>query len=122
MTCPFCNIREDRIITSDELVYGIRDKYPVSPGHTLIITRRHVSDYFELTDDERRAMQAMLMKMKGMLDAELNPQGYNIGINVGRSAGQTIDHAHLHLIPRFEGDMPNPKGGVRGVIPEKQKY
>lgn len=122
MTCPFCNIREDRIITSDELVYGIRDKYPVSPGHTLIITRRHVSDYFELTDDERRAMQAMLMKMKGMLDAELNPQGYNIGINVGRSAGQTIDHAHLHLIPRFEGDMPDPKGGVHGVIPEKQKY
>ena len=122
MTCPFCNIREDRIITFDDLVYGIRDKYPVSPGHTLIVTRRHVSDYFELTDDERRAMQAMLMKMKEMLDAELNPQGYNVGINVGRSAGQTIDHAHLHLIPRFEGDMPDPKGGVRGVIPEKQKY
>ena len=67
-------------------------------------------------------MQAMLTKMKGMLDAELSPQGYNIGINVGRSAGQTIDHAHLHLIPRFEGDMPDPKGGVHGVIPEKQKY
>jgi diadenosine tetraphosphate (Ap4A) HIT family hydrolase len=122
MTCPFCNMPEDRIITADDLVYCIRDKYPVSPGHILIITRRHAPDFFELTDDERRAMQAMLIKMKRMLDAELNPQGYNVGINVGRSAGQTIDHAHLHLIPRFGGDMPDPKGGVRGVIPEKQKY
>ncbi len=122
MTCPFCNISPDRIVAEGEVVVAIRDKYPVSQGHTLIVTRRHVGDYFELTIEEGRAMQAMLIEQKRALDLEYKPQGYNVGVNVGRAAGQTIDHVHLHLIPRYEGDMPDPKGGVRGVIPEKQKY
>ena len=122
MSCPFCNLAEERIVADDDLVLAIRDKYPVSPGHTLIIPRRHVEDYFELTAEEYAAMHAMLLKLKKALEEELKPQGFNVGVNVGRTAGQTIDHVHLHLIPRFEGDMSNPRGGVRGVIPEKQKY
>ena len=122
MSCPFCNLAEERIVADDDLVLAIRDKYPVSPGHTLIIPRRHVEDYFELTAEEYAAMHAMLLKLKKALEEELKPQGFNVGVNVGRTAGQTIDHVHLHLIPRFEGDMSDPRGGVRGVIPEKQKY
>ena len=122
MSCPFCNLAEERIVADDDLVLAIRDKYPVSPGHTLIIPRRHVEDYFELTAEEYAAMHAMLLKLKKALEEELKPQGFNVGVNVGRAAGQTIDHVHLHLIPRFEGDMSDPRGGVRGVIPEKQKY
>jgi diadenosine tetraphosphate (Ap4A) HIT family hydrolase len=122
MACPFCNVSEDRIVASDGLVMAIEDKYPVSRGHTLIVARRHVASYFELTDEEHGAMHAMLLRVKGMLDEDLGPQGYNIGVNAGRAAGQTIDHVHMHLIPRYEGDMPDPRGGVRGVIPGRQKY
>lgn len=122
MTCPFCDISEDRIVASNDLVLAIRDEYPVGRGHTLIIPRRHVADYFELRFAERMAMDSMLLDMKRRLDAELAPQGYNVGVNVGRAAGQTIGHVHMHLIPRFAGDMPDPTGGVRGVIPEKQRY
>jgi len=122
MNCPFCDIAESRIVAADDLVLAIRDKYPVSPGHTLIMPRRHVEDYFDLTAEEHAAMHTMLLESKKALEEELGPQGFNVGVNVGRAAGQTIDHVHLHLIPRFEGDMPDPSGGVRGVIPEKQKY
>lgn len=122
MTCPFCHIDKDRIVAEGEYCVAVRDKYPVSEGHTLIVTRRHVGDYFELTDEEWRAMQAMLLRLKRELDAEYRPQGYNVGVNVGRAAGQTIDHVHLHLIPRYEGDLDDPRGGVRGAIPEKRKY
>ena len=122
MKCPFCEIDKERLVELGELVYCIRDKYPVTPGHSLIIPRRHAADYFELTAEEHQAMHNMLLKMKDLLADEMNPQGFNIGVNVGRTAGQTIDHVHMHLIPRFEGDMKNPRGGVRGVIPEKQGY
>ena len=122
MKCPFCEKDKASLVELGELVYCVRDKYPVSPGHLLIITKRHVADYFELTAEEHQEMHAMLLKMKGVLAAEMNPQGFNIGVNIGRTAGQTIDHVHMHLIPRFEGDMKNPRGGVRGVIPEKQGY
>ena len=122
MSCNFCKISESRIVSSDDLVVVIRDRYPVSPGHTLIIPRRHVADYFELTEEEHAAMHAMLLKSKKALGEEFKPQGFNVGVNIGRAAGQTIDHVHMHLIPRYDGDMADPRGGVRGVIPEKQKY
>ena len=101
---------------------AIRDGFPVSEGHTLIIPKRHVADYFDLTPDEIAAMQTTMKEIKCQLDNELHPDGYNIGINVNAAAGQTVFHFHMHLIPRYIGDVANPKGGVRGVIPEKQKY
>jgi len=122
MACPFCSITPERILASDELVFCILDKYPVTEGHTLVIPRRHVANFFDLTEDEGRAVARMLNKAKASLEEQYCPQGYNVGVNVGRVAGQTIDHVHVHLIPRYEGDMENPRGGVRGVIPKKQKY
>ena len=98
------------------------DGYPVSPGHALIVPKRHVSSYFDLTDHEREAMNVMLQYVKRVVDERFHPDGYNIGINVGQAAGQSVYHCHMHLIPRYAGDVENPKGGVRGVIPKKQKY
>lgn len=120
--CIFCKISHDRIIAENDLCFAILDGFPVSEGHTLIIPKRHVADYFCLTVDEVMAMQQMMRELKVKLDAELSPDGYNVGINVNEAAGQTIFHVHMHLIPRYKGDVENPRGGVRGVIPNKQKY
>ena len=120
--CIFCNLSSERIIAENELCLAIRDGFPVSEGHTLIIPKRHVADYFDLTPNEIAAMQTMMKEIKCQLDNELHPDGYNIGINVSAAAGQTVFHVHMHLIPRYIGDVENPKGGVRGVIPGKQKY
>jgi diadenosine tetraphosphate (Ap4A) HIT family hydrolase len=119
-SCPFCTI-EEKVIEND-LAFAIFDKYPVNKGHLLIIPKRHVSDFFETTFDEREAFNELLEEGKSLLEEKYNTQGYNVGINCGETAGQTIFHVHVHLIPRYEGDMENPAGGVRGVIPEKQKY
>ena len=120
--CIFCNLSSERIIAENELCLAIRDGFPVSEGHTLIIPKRHVADYFDLTPNEIAAMQTMMKEIKCQLDNELHPDGYNIGIYVNAAAGQTVFHVHMHLIPRYIGDVENPKGGVRGVIPGKQKY
>lgn len=120
--CIFCNIPNDRIIADNDLCFAIFDGFPVSEGHTLIIPKRHVADYFDLTCGEIIAMQQMLIEQKLILDARLSPDGYNVGINVNEAAGQTVFHVHMHLIPRYKGDVENPRGGVRGVIPGKQKY
>jgi diadenosine tetraphosphate (Ap4A) HIT family hydrolase len=120
--CIFCNLSSERIIAENELCLAIRDGFPVSEGHTLIIPKRHVADYFDLTPNEIAAMQTMMKEIKCQLDNKLHPDGYNIGINVNAAAGQTVFHVHMHLIPRYIGDVANPKGGVRGVIPGKQKY
>ena len=122
MTCPFCNITPEEIILENSLAVARYDKYPVNRGHMLIIPRRHFADWFESTRDERDALLDLVEDAKSFLDREFNPDGYNLGINMGRSAGQTIFHLHIHLIPRYAGDMEDPKGGVRGVIPGKQKY
>lgn len=122
MTCPFCNIPPEEIILENSLAVARYDKYPVNRGHMLIIPRRHFADWFESTRDERDALLDLVEDAKSFLDREFNPDGYNLGINMGRSAGQTIFHLHIHLIPRYAGDMEDPKGGVRGVIPGKQKY
>lgn len=109
-------------ISENELAVALRDAYPVSPGHTLIVPKRVVASFFELTEAELRACWTLLFLERERLERDLRPAGYNIGINVGETAGQTIYHVHIHLIPRFRGDHPNPRGGVRGVIPEKADY
>ena len=97
-----------------DLTYTIRDGFAVSPGHTLILTKRHAPTFFDLTLEEQAAISAAIQKAKQVLDAEFNPDGYNIGINNGEFAGQSIPHLHVHLIPRYQGDVENPKGGVPG--------
>jgi len=119
--CPFCKTDED-ILFSNSLVFALFDNYPVSKGHILLITKRHFDNYFDATEDELRAIEDILKQAKEFIDNKFNPDGYNIGINCGEVAGQSVMHLHIHLIPRYKGDMDNPLGGVRGVIPEKQKY
>ncbi len=121
-TCPFCSLPERRIVQSNDIGWVIRDAYPVSPGHTLIIPKRHVGSFFDLTDDERVALLALLTTAKEQIDAEHGPSAYNIGINDGPAAGQTVPHLHIHLIPRYVGDRTDPRGGLRWVIPEKADY
>lgn len=120
--CPFCQLDAARIAFADDVTLVIRDAFPVSPGHTLIIPRRHVGSFFELTPPERASMFELLTQAKAELDGTLQPDGFNIGINDGAAAGQTVPHLHLHLIPRYRGDTPDPRGGVRWVLPAKAKY
>ena len=120
--CPFCTLPLERIIDSNDLALVIRDGYPVSPGHTLVIPKRHIGSWFEITPEEQSAMLVLLGKAKAILEEEFKPDGYNIGINDGPTAGQTVPHLHLHLIPRYKGDLEDPRGGVRWIIPGKAKY
>lgn len=118
--CPFCYPKE--VILSNNLAYAIYDRYPVSNGHMLIIPRRHVEDFWASTALERRALNDLLEDCKAYLDENLKPDGYNIGVNCGEAAGQSVFHLHVHLIPRYTGDIENPRGGVRGVIPSRRIY
>ncbi len=120
IACPFCN--DSGAVLASELAIARWDAYPASPGHILIVTRRHVADFFETTAEERQALLALLQQAKDLLLRERQPDGFNIGINIGEVAGQTISHVHVHLIPRYRGDTQQPRGGVRGVIPDKQSY
>ena len=122
-SCPFCRLaRRVEIICETATCVAFYDGYPVSPGHALIIPKRHVANYFDLTNHEREAMNVVLQYVKQKVDERFHPDGYNVGINVGEHAGQSVFHCHIHLIPRYKGDVSNPKGGVRGVIPSKQNY
>ena len=122
--CIFCDIaKTDRVIDQTDHCFVIRDAFPVTEGHTLIIPKRHVADYFDLTNAETSEIQKLLHKHKLQIEqSDQSVDGFNIGINVGATAGQTVFHVHVHLIPRRIGDVDDPKGGVRGVIPAKQKY
>ena len=121
--CPFCTLPPERIISENELAVAIRDGYPVTDGHTLIIPRRHVADYFELHQPEQNAIESLVKECRtALLNADSKIDGFNVGANVGQSAGQTVFHVHIHLIPRRTGDIDNPRGGVRGVIPDKRIY
>ena len=120
--CPFCNLPEVRIIERSEHGMVIRDGFPISPGHTLIIPKRHIGSFFDLNIAERSDLLGLLDKAKTALDNEFNPNGFNIGINDGPAAGQTVPHLHIHLIPRYNGDITDPRGGVRWIIPEKADY
>lgn len=118
--CPFCNKSE--FILENEHWICIYDNYPVSNGHTLIIPKRHFNDYFLSTELERSSFDKILFEVKEHLDKEYSPDGYNVGFNVNEEGGQSIFHCHIHVIPRYRGDVENPRGGVRGVIPSKQNY
>ena len=121
--CPFCKVESEReIIASSLLSVAFYDGFPVSPGHALIIPKRHVSSFFDLSKEERQDLLNLADSVKLILEERYHPDGYNIGINVGEAAGQSIFHVHMHLIPRYQGDVPSPRGGVRGVIPTKQNY
>ena len=120
--CPFCSLEPKRIITESKLTVTIRDGFPVSPGHTLIIPKRHVASFFAVTDAERNELIRALDSAKEELDRESSPDSYNIGINDGQAAGQTVPHLHIHLIPRFTGDSADPRGGLRWLFPDKAKY
>lgn len=120
--CPFCDVSAGDIVLQNPLAYARWDKYPVSRGHLLVITFRHHSNYFDASDDEVIALWRLVKEAKQRLREQFSPDGYNIGVNVGRAAGQSVPHMHIHLIPRYAGDNPDPFGGVRGVVPEKRRY
>jgi diadenosine tetraphosphate (Ap4A) HIT family hydrolase len=121
--CIFCCLPEVRIIMDNELSFAVRDGFPVTPLHTLIIPRRHVEDYFGLTDDELLACHALIHEIRRSIHSEdPSVEGFNVGFNAGASAGQTVFHCHLHVIPRRRGDVANPRGGIRNVIPGKGNY
>ena len=122
VSCPFCNLPPDRIVRETGTAFAIRDGFPVSPGHTLVIPRRHVASFFEISDAERADMMSLLATARADLEREFRPAGYNIGINDGAAAGQTVPHLHIHLIPRYVGDQDDPRGGVRWVLPDKAAY
>jgi diadenosine tetraphosphate (Ap4A) HIT family hydrolase len=124
--CAFCDIEkiidESRIIYQDSTWIAILDGYPVSEGHTLLIPKRHCETYFDLNYLELESLGVTIGIVKRLLDTKYHPNGYNVGVNCGEAAGQTIMHCHVHIIPRYNGDCENPRGGVRGVIPNKMSY
>jgi len=120
--CPFCSPPAEEVILQGRLWYVKWDRHPVNPGHLLLIPFRHVVDLFEATAEERAELSEILTEAKELLDEQFHPDGYNAGVNCGEAAGQTVMHLHVHLIPRYRGDMKDPRGGVRGVIPGRQIY
>lgn len=123
--CPFCQIirAEGRsLLYEGEFFVGFYDKYPVNEGHTLLVPRQHLLSVAELPGEKGKNLVEAINKLQNLLQSKYDPDGFNIGLNEGRAAGQSIEHLHWHLIPRYSGDVPEPLGGVRGVIPTKQKY
>lgn len=121
--CVFCNIEEERIVNDFDHFVVCRDLYPVTKLHSLVIPRRHVSSYFELNDDELLELSRIIhVQREELIDIDQTISGFNIGVNIGEDAGQTIFHCHIHMIPRRKGDTENPRGGIRGVIPDRQSY
>ena len=121
MDCPFCNLKEN-ILFENELALAFFDNYPVSKGHVLIIPKRHSENYFELTKEEMAAMFELSQKAKEYLDNLYHPDGFNVGFNVKEAGGQTVMHTHMHVIPRYKGDVENPRGGIRKVVKIKDRY
>ena len=123
MECVLCQrLVEGLVIARNELAAAFPDAFPVSPGHVLIVPRRHEGDFFALSEREQEAMLRLIPAAREWVEAERSPGGYNLGVNIGDVAGQTIAHAHLHVIPRYTGDVPDPRGGVRWVLPERARY
>jgi diadenosine tetraphosphate (Ap4A) HIT family hydrolase len=120
--CPFCQPDLSKILASNEHALGFLDGFPVTPGHSLIIPRRHICSFFEATKEEHAALFDLVGHMRELVLAELNPDAFNIGINDGAAAGQTVMHLHIHLIPRYAGDTEDPRGGVRWIMPTKAPY
>jgi ATP adenylyltransferase len=122
-SCPFCELEDsERVFFYDNLIRVFWDGFPVSPGHALVVPRRHVVGWFDATPEERAALVHGLDIARAAILERYAPDGFNIGVNVGEAAGQTVFHVHVHLIPRYRGDVPDPRGGVRCVIPAKARY
>ena len=120
--CVFCALPPDRVVVREPLAVALRDAFPVSEGHTLVIPRRHIADWWSATPEERAAISGVVDRVKRNLDAEFSPSGYNVGFNDGTAAGQTVHHLHVHVIPRYDGDVPDARGGIRHVIPDRANY
>src|SRR5207302_7277355 len=120
--CPFCRLEANRIRLESEFAVAFLDGFPVTQGHTLVIPKRHVASLFELPAEEQAAVWALVAQVRALLLAELQPDGFNVGLNDGKVAGQTVMHAHVHVIPRRDGDVADPRGGVRWVVPDKAAY
>lgn len=121
-TCPFCTLEAGRIVLENAHAMAVSDGFPISPGHTLVIPKRHIGSLFEATAEERRALFDLLAAARSKLLESHRPDGFNIGINDGAAAGQTVMHLHIHLIPRYAGDTADPRGGVRWIFPDKAPY
>jgi diadenosine tetraphosphate (Ap4A) HIT family hydrolase len=123
LPCPFCDATATRpLLAFNDSAVAFPDAFPVNPGHVLVVSRRHVADLFELDSRELAGLWALLRTVKAAIEREHAPSGYNVGVNVGAAAGQTVAHVHLHVIPRYPGDVPDPRGGIRWVIPERAAY
>jgi ATP adenylyltransferase len=121
--CIFCELPTERVIAENALAFAVQDAFPVTEGHALVLPKRHVRDYFDLVQPELNAIQSLLRATRsGLLDRDPTIAGFNVGVNSGEAAGQTVFHCHVHLIPRRNGDVDVPRGGVRGVIPRRQSY
>ena len=123
--CLFCDIQkinDDKIIIQNEDFFSIYDDFPVNPGHCIIISKKHIVSFFDLTSKQLQNFFKLISQTKKIIENKFHPDGYNIGINEGEAAGRTYHHLHIHLMPRYVGDVKNPRGGVRNVIPEKADY
>lgn len=122
--CVFCQnfMPNKKPLLQNKLAIAYFDEFPVSKGHILIISKRHATTFFDLTKEEQISLITLLNECKEYIDKKYNPDGYNFGLNCGEFAGQSVMHVHMHLIPRYKGDVSNPRGGIRGVIPNKKNY
>lgn len=122
MNCPFCNTSELNLVLENDLAVAFYDKYPVQKGHLLVVPKQHVQTYFDATPEQIAAIHALIQEGKRLIDERYEPDGYNIGVNVGEYGGQTVEHLHFHLIPRYKGDIADPRGGIRKAIPNLVQY
>lgn len=120
--CPFCNLPQERILLETETTLAFFDAYPVTEGHTLVIPKRHMASIFELYPKELTMLWAQVATIRRLLVEKYNPDAFNIGVNDGFAAGQTVPHAHIHVVPRRNGDTTDPRGGIRWIMPDKAKY
>jgi diadenosine tetraphosphate (Ap4A) HIT family hydrolase len=120
--CPFCTASPDRVWMETEIAWATPDMYPAADGHMLVVPRRHVASVFDLTPDEQSKLWDLVARVREHLQREHRPDAFTVGINDGLAAGQTIPHAHVHVIPRHLGDVPDPTGGLRGILPHKARY
>ena len=121
-TCPFCQPDSEQIWFEDQMGFVLRDAYPISQGHALVVPRQHVARLYDLPADTQAALWQLASEARRRIDEELRSDGFNVGVNDGEAAGQTVMHAHIHVIPRWNGDVADPRGGIRRVIPEKARY
>ena len=122
MPCPFCSMPKEQLILENELAQAFYDRYPVQTGHLLVVPKRHAQTYFDATPEEILAIHQLIHQGKESIDKKYHPDGYNIGVNVGEYGGQTVMHLHFHLIPRYKGDIEDPRGGIRKAIPNLVPY